>query len=219
MDTIGEYLKRAHPDLSKEKVGTQYETYKNEGRMKSYQLFEKIFNPKKDLIYYPCSASDLSPTATFGEKTVIHVEQTKGYVDALKAKGLKAEQADANNFNPGPVDILIMHSPEMSPEIPSSYVNEGGFILCDNRHATADYLNNHLKNKFKLLGVIKSLEDDIKLDTENLQDYFKDTEDAERIKRSRDSYEELGLHADLADIPREKEASGLDIFVFQKIKN
>ena len=148
-----------------------------------YSLFREKFQPKADVIYHPCGANDVSPSAAFPESRVIYVDIDDESVDALKKGGFEAHAASALEFDPGKVDILIMLNPQISPDVPSSYVIKNGFVLSNDYHGTASSL--HQNKQYQFLGVvIESKGRELVLDTENLEDYWKEVETEEEFRNA-----------------------------------
>jgi len=146
-----------------------------------YSLFKEKLNPKTDVVYYPCGAKDVSPSAAFPNSKVIYVEKDENAVKSLLKGGYEAYGASALEFDPGNVDILILLNPQISPKIPSSRVVKGGYVLCNDYHGTASSL--HQDGEFEIKAMIRQSRDrQLIFDTDNLEDYWQevDTEDGFR---------------------------------------
>lgn len=154
------------------------------GLVAKYSLFREKFQPKADVIYHPCGANDVSPSAAFPESRVIYVDIDDESVDALKKGGFEAHTASALEFDPGKVDILIMLNPQISPDVPSSYVIKNGFVLSNNYHDTANSLYQNKQYQFRGLIRKTSKEEGLILDTENLEDCWEEVETEEEFKNA-----------------------------------
>jgi hypothetical protein len=147
-----------------------------------YSLFRERFKPKADVVYHPCGANDISPSVTFSNSRVVYVDIDEKSVEALKKGGFEAYAASALEFNPGDVDILIMLNPTISPDIPSSFVIESGFVLSNDYHATASSL--HRNEYYQLRAMIRTVKGELVLDTENLEDYWKEIDTEEEFQNA-----------------------------------
>lgn len=148
-----------------------FEFVSNPEWVQGYKLFQEKFNPKSDVVYYPCSGSDSSPSLGFPSSRVIYVDMfSDEEVKRQREAGFECHGASALEFNPGDVDILIMQNPTISPDVPSSYVVKDGFILCNNYHSTATLLHQNPQYKFE--GVIRKGQEGLIFDTDKLDDVF-----------------------------------------------
>lgn len=148
-----------------------------------YSLFRERFKPKADVVYYPCSANDISPSIAFPDSRVIYVDIDEKSVDTLKRDGFEAYAASALEFDPGNVDILIMLNPTIPPDVPSSYVVENGFVLSNDCHGIASSL--HRNKQYRLCAVIRTSKDkELILDTENLEDYWREIDTDEEFQNA-----------------------------------
>lgn len=148
-----------------------------------YLLFRKRFKPKADVVYYPCCANDVSPSVAFPDSRVVYVDVDKKFVEALRKRGFEAYAASALEFDPGSVDILIMLNPTISPDVPSSHVVENGFVLSNDYHGTASTL--HRNDQYQLCAMIRKAKGgELVLDTENLEDYWKEIDTEEEFQNA-----------------------------------
>src|ERR1035437_2277782 len=122
-----------------------------------YQLFDKMVNPSKSVVYHPCGSDDVSPSVAFPNSRVIYVEQDEQAVVALQKGGFEAHHASALEYDPSDVDILIMLNPQISPTIPASHVKESGYVVCNDYHATATALRTN--PDLQLRGLIRVAKD------------------------------------------------------------
>lgn len=147
----------------------------------AYLLFRQKLNPKAEVVYNPCCANDASPSVVFPDSRVVYVDKDTKSVEALKGSGFEAHAASALDFNPGAVDILIMINPQISPDVPSSFVVLGGFVVCNNYHGTAVSISNN--EQFKLQALIaKDSDKKLIYDNENLDDCWKRVDSDEELK-------------------------------------
>ncbi|MDO8668662.1 MAG: hypothetical protein Q7K35_06310 [bacterium] len=148
-----------------------------------YSLFKENFRPKADVVYHPCGANDVSPSAAFPDSRVIYVDIDEKVVEALKRGGFEAHVASALEFNPGEVDILIMLNPTISPDMPSSHVAENGFVLSNDYHGTASKLRQN--GQYQLRAIIRTFKGGkLILDTEKLEDYWEEIGTEEEFKNA-----------------------------------
>lgn len=148
-----------------------------------YSLFRENFHPKADVMYYPCGANDISPSSVFPGSRIMYCDIDEQSMKALKKSGFETHTASALEFNPGNVDILIMLNPVIPPDVPSSYVVQDGYALCNDYHGTASSLWRN--NEFQLRAVIRTLsEEKHVLDMENLEDYFKEIDTEEEFQNA-----------------------------------
>lgn len=148
-----------------------------------YSLFRKELNPKCDVVYHPCGAKDVSSSVAFPDSRVIYVDIDEKAIEALKRGGFEAHAASALEFNPGDVDILIMLNPEISPDVPGPHVVEGGYVLCNDYHATASSLRQN--DQYELRAMIrKSPSQELMFDTENLDDYWREVDTEEEFRNA-----------------------------------
>lgn len=140
--------------------------------------FNDEFKPKSDLVYYPCCGSDISPSKVFSGR-IKFLDQNEKDVNALKKAGYNAYQGDANTFDPGNVDIMVVYNPQISPESLLQYVNENGYLVCNNYHSTANLMSR--RNDFEFKGAVDK---DDKIDRKNLNDYWQKVETDEELFQS-----------------------------------
>ena len=170
------------PSLGKSEVeGETEEAGPRPDLVAKYLLFKDTLNPKSDVVYYPCSAHDTSPSAAFPDSRVIYVDLDKTSIREIEKKGLEAHVASALEFNPGNVDILIILNPQIPPDVPCSFVVENGYVLSNNYHTTADKI--HQNGDFKACGIIRYLEDgELTFDVDNIEECWREIETDEEFK-------------------------------------
>jgi hypothetical protein len=148
-----------------------------------YQLFDKMVNPPKDVVYHPCGSDDVSPSVVFPNSRVIYVELDEQAVNALQKGGFEAHHASALEYDPGDVDILIMLNPAISPEAPAVHVREGGYVVCNDYHATATTLRKN--SDFQLKGLIRMTKDKgLTYDTDHPENYWTEVDSDEEFRNA-----------------------------------
>src|SRR3989338_2943770 len=65
-----------------------------------YKLFQQATGANVNVVYHPCSATDISPSAAFPNSRVIYVEKDEDSVNALTKAGYEVHHASALEFNP-----------------------------------------------------------------------------------------------------------------------
>ncbi len=164
-------------------LGQKMELISDHDRDLRFKTFINILKPKMDVVYYPCSNNDITPSTSFPNNHIIYVDIDKNVVDSLKSSGYDAIQASATEYNPGPVDILIMLNPVISPQVPISHIAENGYVICNDYHHTATELREN--PEFQMKSVIKNTRSgDIEFDMENFDDYWKEVDTEEDFKKS-----------------------------------
>lgn len=157
-----------------------------------YRLFRDATHFKAGTVYHPCGAADVSPSAAFSGGSVVYADIDDKSMEALRLAGYDAHTADARQFNPGPVDTLVLLNPQIEPDIPASFVKEGGYVLSNNYHSTADRIKSL---GFRPVGVIIGREKEVTFDTQDLEKYWEEVETDEEFKAANEH-----LFADAARI-------------------
>jgi hypothetical protein len=148
-----------------------------------YSLFRENLKPKADVVYHPCGANDVSPSVAFPDSRVVYVDIDKKSVEALKEGGFEAHTVSALEFDPGKVDILIMLNPQIPPDVPASHVVENGFVLSNDYHGTASTLQRN--DQYQIRAMVRvSKEGELIIDTENLEDYWKEIDTEEEFQNA-----------------------------------
>ena len=154
---------------------TEVKLEASEGLVGDLTAFVEEFMPTTDLVYYPCCGPDISPSRVFGSN-VLYLDYSKKNVDALQASGFKAVEADANEYNPGPVDVLLIFNPQVKPFSLLRSVKEDGYVVCNDYHSTATDIS-----KVKDFEFVGALTDDDKIDHQNLEAYWQQVETDEEL--------------------------------------
>jgi hypothetical protein len=148
-----------------------------------YQLFAQTLHPNLDVIYHPSSANDCSPSVAFPSSRVVYADIDENSVKALADAGLEAHNTSALEFDPGPVDVLIMLNPQIDPTIPATYIKEGGYAVVNDYHGTASTLRQQAD--YELKGLIRfSREDGLIFDIEYPEDYWKEVDTEEEFRNA-----------------------------------
>lgn len=127
----------------------------------SLRLFADTFGANPASIYYPCSGSDASLTAAFPDSRIQYVDILELSINRLKNAQLEAYRESVFDYDPGPIDMLLVISPEMDFENGQSYpvwqtaqhLNDGGYVLVNNRYGTAKQFAE--LPDFKWCGILK----------------------------------------------------------------
>lgn len=138
--------------------------------------FREAFNPKTGLVYYPCCGQDASPSQVFHDR-VVYLDGNPKCVEAFKQAGYEAYEGDANDFNPGVVDITLVYNPQISPKPFFSHIKEGGYLVCNNYHSTADFMRT--AEEFDFVGAVVQ---NGKVNRENLDDFWEEVETDEELR-------------------------------------
>ena|SRR3989344_994773 len=145
-----------------------------------YKLFKNSVGFDAGIVYHPCGAVDVSPSEAFSRSRVIYADIDDKTMEALRAAGYEAHTADATRFDPGPVDVLVLLNPQIEPNTPSSSLKEGGYVISNNYHATADRLK---KLGFTPVGVIVGQDGDLTFDTNHLEEYWEEVESDDEFRK------------------------------------
>lgn len=172
-----------------------------------YSLFRETIQLKAGaVVYHPCGENDVSPSSAFPESRVIYVDQNEKAMAALQQAGFTAHTASALEFNPGPVDILIMLNPCIDPDFPASHVVPAGFVLCNDYHKSASSLREN--PDYELTGVIRMTAEGLIFDTEKLEDFWKDVETDQEFQNAPFSWGAL-TYGEATELVREGEKIGI----------
>jgi hypothetical protein len=154
----------------------------NLGLVTMYKLFKEKTGFVPQRIYHPCSAEDISPSAAFPESEVVYVDLDEQAMEALKQSGYEAHTASALDFDPGDVDLLIMINPKILPKKPAQTVISAGYVLCNDYHSTATWLNEH--DSYQLVALIHEDQGKLKYDSENPADYWVEVDTDDEFQNS-----------------------------------
>jgi len=152
-----------------------------ESLVESFEIFKNNFHPKDDLIYYPCSGPDISITKSFPESKIIFLDQHEETIKALRKAGFEAVKESAQDFElKVKADIMLLYNPQIPPAgTMIENLNQKGYLLCNDYHGTASLVKG--REDFELKGVIRRDKNGFILDTENLEDYWKDIDSEEEF--------------------------------------
>ncbi len=144
-----------------------------------YQLFKNSAGFESGTVYHPCGATDVSPSEAFPGSRIIYADIDDKAMEALRSSGYDAHTIDVQQFNPGVVDVLVLLNPQIRPDIPASFVKEGGYVVSNNYHATADRLK---KLGYIPVGVIVGRDKDLNYDTNELDKYWQEVDSDNEFK-------------------------------------
>jgi hypothetical protein len=151
-----------------------------------YELFKDRIHPNADVVYHPCGGNDVSPSVVFPNSEVIYVDIDGASMNALAAKGYEAHTDSALEYDPGSVDVLILVNPSISPEVPSSHVREGGFVVCNDYHGTAEWLRR--SGDYDLMAIVEeSRRNELVFNDTHPDDYWKTVETDAEFQNARGS--------------------------------
>jgi hypothetical protein len=177
----GEFRENTEPVPRPEEHALQLEASKS--LIARFAVIKKELNPKADIIYYPSCHVDTSISQAFPESRIVYVDIDEKAVNALRKAGLEAYKEDALMFKPdGPVDILLMLNPSISPEKPLETLADEGYMLCNDYHGTATKVR--MTSEYELVGIVRVKDRQTILDTENPEDYWKDIDSEEEFKQA-----------------------------------
>lgn len=162
--------------------------------VEQYKVFANFIQFKPRRIYHPCSAHDISATIGFPDSKVIYADKDEKMIAAIQKSGLGATVADATQFDPGDVDLVILLNPGISPDVPISHLVGGGYVLCNDHHEIASEL--HLNNSYEFLGGISRNAEGYFVDIINPESYWVPVETEEEFKNAR--YSQGNARYDLA---------------------
>jgi len=114
------------------------------------------------LILYPGSNSDRTMTEVFGNR-VVHIDPDDKALALLQKKGFRTEQMTiedyvANMSDEEEIGIILSYNAGLVPDSALERLQEGGIILANNWHGSADDL--HSKKGLELIGaVVQDTED------------------------------------------------------------
>lgn len=172
-----------HPPFPENPTVGETPSYISDRVVESLKIFRNELGTGVNVLYYPCSGSDLSlATAFFKDSAlVIHSDIEDGPVKILRENGLIARKEDATIYiPPESIDAVFMLNPTISPDHPASIIRPEGFFISNNYHRTADRLRE-LEN-FEFIGAIvddpaSGLEEDeipLKLDRDDLDLFWQE---------------------------------------------
>lgn len=170
------------PATNSELDTTRMEAEIHPDLVKSYEAFRDHMQPKADVIYHPCSANDVSPSEVFPSSHVIYADLDENAMNALARAGYDARVTDVLTFDPGDVDILFLLNPAISPEVPSSYVIDGGFVVANDYHGTANWL--HSRDEFEIKAIIKKGVGEVIFDDTNPEGYWQQVDSEEEFQQA-----------------------------------
>ena len=149
-------------------VPTKEKVRAPEIRIQAFNTFSEAFEPKLNVIYYPGSHTDMSPSKTlsFQNSRIIYVDRDNNAIQTLRREGCEAYLKDAKKFNPGKVDLLLLFN--FYTEEPLKYVVKNGYVIC-NGHWSGTVDKILRQNDFELAGVFTDENQTLRTDEEALR--------------------------------------------------
>ena len=169
--------------MSQQEDVTPLQAISHKDLVAKYSLFKNSVGFQKGTIYHPCGATDVSPSEAFPDSRVIYADINDKSMLALRDTGYEAHIVDALTFNPGPVDVLILLNPAIQPDVPASFVKEGGYILSNDyvHHRTATMLRGL---DCELIAIIHNTEKGLVFDRDHPEEYWQEIETDEEFKKA-----------------------------------
>ena len=166
----------------------------------SLKVFKVKLNSKCDVIYYPGSATDTSPSEIFPQARVMYVDTDEKSVSALKQDGKEAHHFSALDFVPNTqVDLLVLFNAGTFRMQPAKYVAVGGYVVCNNYFREKEEVSKC--DDFKLVGIVannlnKSVEEPYILDTNEsgFNEYGKKVTTDEEFRRVDEYFFEMATY-------------------------
>ncbi len=98
------------------------------------------------LILYPGSNSDRTMTEVFGNQ-VVHIDPDGNALALLKNKGFPTEQTTIEDYiahmpDGEKIDMILSYNAGLVPDSALEHLQEGGIILANNWHGSADDLHS-----------------------------------------------------------------------------
>lgn len=137
-------------------------------RIQAFNLFSHVFQPTLNVIYYPGSSTDTRPsnTESFRKSRIIYLDNKQEAIQTLKGEHYEAHLGNAENFNPGEVNLLLLLN--FYAEEPLKYVAKNGYVICNN-HWTGTLRKMLGQSDFKLVGVFIDGNQRLSTDEETLR--------------------------------------------------
>lgn len=150
-------------------ASTEEKVRMSETRIQAFNAFSEAFEPMLNAIYYPGSNIDISPsrTASFQGSRIIYVDTDEKAIQTLQKEGCEAYAEDAENFNPGGVNLLLLLN--FYDEQPLKYVVKNGYVIC-NDHWTGTLRKMLEQSDFKLVGIFTDGNQELRTDPETLRE-------------------------------------------------
>ncbi len=145
------------------------------------ERFMEHFKPHADVVFYPGSSTHIGPSSapSLSQSKVIYLDSDYSAVKALQSAGHESYLGDAEEFDPGDVDLLIILN--FSAEKPLQHVKPGGYVICNNWWGTAKDLFK--RPDFEIVGAVYGNEGkEEQLATDNARDFMTPVETDEEWK-------------------------------------
>jgi len=143
--------------------------------------FQKALNFEWGTVYYPFCADDTSPSKAFPRSRVVYADTDAPTMRKLQEEGYEAYEKDAEKFNPGPVDVLVLLRSTAPTDVPISHVKEGGYVICHDWKGDASKL--HKSPDFEFVALVHPGEGgEYVYDISDLEDCWKEMNDDEELR-------------------------------------
>jgi hypothetical protein len=127
----------------------------NEKLAAQYRKLAGLTTGPLNEVLYPCCESDTTQSLAFPGADVTYVDMNRDAIRNLLKDGYRAQygrvptgreqgrsdadSSDAPVFRPvRPVDLLVLLNPQIAAFDIVQWVRNGGYVLCNNNHDTAD---------------------------------------------------------------------------------
>ncbi|WP_226023866.1 hypothetical protein [Halomicrobium salinisoli] len=123
-------------------------------RAAQYRAVAERFDRSPDVVYYPGSGHDVSPSEAFPESRVVYVDVDAAAMDDLKRAGYEAVGADAAAHDPEtPADLLLFRNAGVTAELVVEVaLRPGGLVLANDHLDSASHLAG--MDRLELVGVV-----------------------------------------------------------------
>ncbi|WP_226042926.1 hypothetical protein [Natrinema sp. DC36] len=171
-------------------------------RISQYRAVANRFGIEADVVYYPGSGHDVSPSVAFPEAEVTYVDVDVAAMDDLAAAGYAARWGDATNYSvAGGTDVIILRNSGLVEEaIVERNLRAGGWVLANDHLESAHHVAG--MDRVELVGVVP---DDWLGDTPRIE-----TTDLDP------PYNERGGKVSAQSGPTDRTGSPLDLHVFRE---
>jgi hypothetical protein len=140
-------------------------------RVTQYETFARYFDVTPEVVYYPGSGHDVSPSAAFPESCVIYADVDAAAMNDLDKAGYETVWADAtaHELETGADVILFQNAGLMEEPIVERNLRGSGWVLANNHLESAEHVAT--LETVELVGVIPD-ENRLTVNTSNLDGYL-----------------------------------------------
>jgi hypothetical protein len=182
-----------------------------EDRVLQYRAFADRFDVSPDVVQYPGSGHDVSPSDGFPQSRVRYIDVDAAAMADLEQAGYEAVAADAVGYEASEcADVIVFRNAGLAEEpIVHRNLRPGGWVLANNHLESAEHLL--AMDALDLVGVVPNTwsGDEPAVDTTAVDAYLSPIEtDAEYRTWRRDEYRAGDAR------PAFKKGSHLDLYVF-----